>query len=672
MASATPTANGRGAAPVPLPREPRVAEPLPLVPAIAARAGLLGLLAVAIFAVLLLRLWALQVLSGPHYLDAARGNQLRTVRVQAARGPVLDREGRPIVTNVVGTSIRIWPTDLPKRRYAELRRLAALVHVPLQQVVADLREHAGDPLRPVTVKESAREPEVRYLAEHQDEFPGVQTASTFLRHYPYGSLAAQVLGSVGEISATQLKRDGRARGLKPGDLIGQAGIERAYDPYLRGQVGLQRLRVDSLGRPRSRVEPLVDPRPGYAIRLTLDVRLQQAAEGALAYGIEKARENGAWAANGGAIVALDPRDGSVLALASSPTYDPSVFAGRGDRRKLAPLLDQKVAEKMNSPGVNRAIAGLYPPGSTFKPVTALAAMEERLVTPYDALPCVGQLTIAKQTFKNWDPYISAPLTLPVALARSCDTYFYALGYDFWRLPKERRQPLQEWASRFGFGKPTGLDVGSEVPGLVPTIGWRHRTYTKATDPGNWRIDRLWKPGDSIQLAIGQKDLLVTPLQMARFYAFLANGGRLVTPHLGLDVEQPGDGRSPAVVRRRFPAAPAQRIDVDPVALDAVKQGLYEATHMSFGTSYAVFGSFPVPISGKTGTAEKDVKLPGFRGSMSQSWWCGYGPSNDPTVVVCALIENGGHGGEAAAPAALKVFESYFGVRGGAQGAVYSD
>src|SRR5204862_3617087 len=193
-------------------------------------------------------------------------------------------------------------------------------------------------------------------------------------------------------------------------------------------------------------------------------------------------------------------------------------------------------------------------------------------------------------------------------AASCDTYFYQLGYKFWQLPPERGQPLQEWASRFGFGRKTGVDLGGEQAGLLPTIKWRHATYTPKTDPKHWQIDRLWKPGDSVQLAIGQKDIAVTPLQMARFYALVANGGRLVTPHLAADVEQPGNGRSPAVVRRRFAPPAPQRLDVDPTALEVVRAGLDEATHGIIGTSQAIFGSFPVRIAGKTGTAEKTVFL----------------------------------------------------------------
>jgi len=660
---ASTTANGRGA-------PPAVADPPRIVGAFRTRVAILGVLVLAVFGVLLLRLWALQVLSGSHYLRAAQNNQLRTIRVQAPRGPIVDRNGRVLVTNVPGISIRIWPTDLPKDgRYEELQRLAKLVRVPFPEIAADLRKHAYDPLAPVTIKESAREPEVAYLSEHWQDFRGVDVERTSLRRYPYGSLAAQLLGSVGEVTREQLAS---RRGYHSGDMAGQAGIESEYDRYLRGEAGVIHLRVDSLGRTRSAPSPPTEPQPGYEIRLTLDAPLQRAAEQALTYGINAARLNGHWAADGGAIVALDPKNGAILALASNPTYNPGLLVGRHPRRQLAPLLNQKAAERANFPGYDRAISGTYPPGSTFKPVTALAAMEEHLVSPYDSLWCTGQVTIAKQVFKNWDPFIAAPLTMPVALARSCDTYFYQLGYRFWRLPPERKQPLQDWARRFGFGRPTGVDLAGEASGLLPTIAWRHATYTKQKDRCCWQIDRLWKPGDSVQLAIGQKDLAVTPLQMARFYALIANGGQLVTPHIALDVEQAGGSASPPIVRQPFAPPPPERIHLDPLALSTVKLGLLEATHESFGTSNAIFGTFPIPIAGKTGTAEKHVTLPGFSGMMDQSWWCGYGPADNPTIVVCALIENGGHGGDAAAPAALKVFEQYFGVQAAGQGLVYSD
>jgi penicillin-binding protein 2 len=661
-----------------LPPDPRTTEPYRLTPRLALRVGILGMLALAVFAVLFLRLWALQVLNGTQYLRAAQNNQLRTVRIQAPRGPVLDRYGRVLVTNVAGSTIQVWPPSLPKdkrTRMQELHQLARVLQVPYVQIVRSIRRHRRvDPLSPVKIKDEVGEARVDYLAERKDDFPGVEVASTYLRSYPHGDLAAHLLGYVGPISEGQLK-DLKSEGYRLDDVIGQAGIESRYDKYLRGTPGLARLRVDSLGRPQGNFEPTVPAQPGNALRLTLDLKLQEAAEAALRYGIQAAHNNacfGCWAANGGAIVALDPRDGSVRALASYPTYNPSLFVGRVRERALAAAgLTSRTARDENYPILDRAIDASYPPGSTFKPMTGIAAMEEHLVEPYSTLPCTGSYKVAGQTFMNWDPNVSAAMTMPTALAASCDTYFYQLGYRFYGQNAVAR--LQRWAGRFGFGVPSGLDLSPEQSGLLPTPAWRIRTFTRKTDPGNWQIDSLWKPGDSIQLAIGQKDLLVTPIQMARFYAAIANGGRLVTPHLLRDVELPSsNGRQGKVLPT--PQAPApESTGVDARALDVIKQGLYEATHGSLGTSTAIFGSFPVPIAGKTGTAEKAIDLGnGYVPLLNQSWWCGYGPANDAQLVVCALIENGGHGGTAAAPAAAKVFEQYFHVKIASTTAVHSD
>ena len=261
------------------------------------------------------------------------------------------------------------------------------------------------------------------------------------------------------------------------------------------------------------------------------------------------------------------------------------------------------------------------------------------------------------TFRNWNPYANEGMDLPTALAASCDTYFYQLGLEFYGLPPEYGSPLQKWAAAFGFGKATGLDVGGEATGLLPTPEWRRKTYTRKTAPKTWEIERLWKSGDSVQLAIGQKDLLVTPLQMARFYALLANGGKLVTPHVVSSVEQPGNS---GAVKAVFSPAPKD-VNVDPAELNVIKDGLFRATHASYGTSVGVFGAFDIPIAGKTGTAEKAVRFGRDTLMMDQSWWCGYGPTDKtPELVVCVVIENGGHGSTAAAPAALKIFERHFG------------
>jgi penicillin-binding protein 2 len=662
-----------------LPPDPHAVEPYRLTPKLALRVGILGMLALAIFATLFLRLWSLQVLNGEQLLRASQNNQRRDIRVQAPRGPILDRNGDVLVTNVPGRAVQIWSSDLPKRRGVRLREIRALARVlglPANQIGAAIRRHRHDPLTPIRIKDSASRAQVFYLEERAEDFPGVQIVPAYLRYYPNRELAAHVLGYVSEISPEQVAAL-HSQGYRGGDTIGQTGIESYYDRYLRGTAGVSQLRVDSLGRPISLVVPKVPAHPGNAVRLTLDLKLQKAAEEALRYGIERAHNSqcyGCWFSNGGAIVALDPNDGSIRALASSPTYPPSLFVGRVRQRALDTAgLTPRTAEAMNYPALDRGINAAYPPGSTFKPVTAIAAMQEHILQPFEPLACTGSYEKNGTTFKNWDPFVNEAMTLPTALARSCDTYFYQVGYRFYGMPPDRGPRLQAWASRFGFGQKTGIDLGSERSGLLPTPDWRKKTYTKKTDPGHWQVDKLWKPGDSIQLAIGQKDLLVTPMQMARFYAMIANGGKLVTPHLLLDVEQPSSNHNPGrVVPTPRPPAP-QPTNVDAQALAVVREGLFQATHATLGTSTSIFGSFPISISGKTGTAEKFIDPgDGIQRNFSQSWWCGYGPSDSPDLVVCALIENGGHGGDAAAPAALKVFESFFGKQATQTGPIHSD
>ncbi|HEU5214592.1 MAG TPA: penicillin-binding protein 2 [Gaiellaceae bacterium] len=658
-----------------------VVEPYRLTPKLSRRVTLLGAVVVIGFVALFGRLWALQVLAGPQYAARAQANQLRTVRVAAPRGPIVDRNGNVLVTNRPVTAIELWPSGLPKvyaRRVAELRELAHIARVNVRQVTRLIvaRRKAGDMLDPIVVRPAAPGPMLTYLQERASDFPGLTLAQSYVRRYPHGPLATQLLGYVGQISQPQLKTMGK-EGYAPGDEIGQTGIESAFNTYLFGVPGAARVRVDSLGRPRSNRTLTTQPQPGQTVRLTLDTGLQLAAQNALQYGIQLAHNNNQWAADGGAIVALSPKDGSVLALASSPTYDPSVYTGRITQRRLAAQgLTTTSALKRNYPSIDRALDGTYPPGSTFKPLTAIAALQEHLIKPYAFYPCTGTYKAPEdrshRVWHNWDRFVDQGMDLPTALARSCDTYFYGVGNSFFELPTDRGQPIQKWARAFGFGKASTTDMGSEAPGTLPTIAYKHHRFTKTTDPTNWRIDRLWKPGDSIQLAIGQGDLLVTPLQMARFYAAIANGGKLVTPHVLMDVENPNHTPVPTAA----PPAPRPIPGLDPNYLKVVQQGLFQGTHDSLGTSYGVFGNFPVPVAGKTGTAQKVVQLPGYHGEQDQSWWCGYGPANEPKVapqiVVCAVIENGGEGGAAAAPAAEKVFAKFFNVPATQVGYIHSD
>jgi penicillin-binding protein 2 len=648
--------------------EQTTVEPYRVTPKLSRRVALLGGLVVIGFAALLMRLWALQVLAGSQYAARAQANQVRTVPVQAPRGPIVDRHGIVLVANEPVTSVELSPSGLPKiyaKRVAELRALSHISRVSVHRITKLIlqRRKTGDMLDPIVVRTKATGPMLTYLEERASEFPGLTLARSYIRRYPLGPLAAQLLGYDGQISRAQLKTLGK-EGYEPGDVIGQTGIESAFDQYLRGVPGAARVRVDSLGRPLTPRLLTAEPQSGQTVRLTIDSRLQNTAQNALKYGIQLAHNQGQWAADGGAIVALNPQNGAILALASSPTYDPAVWTGRRTRKELDAqgLGTPKSAFDRNYPALDRAVDGAYPPGSTFKPLTAIAALEEHLIKPYALYPCTGTYVAPEdkshRVWHNWDRFVFQGMDLPTAIAQSCDTYFYRVGNKFFLLPKDRGQPIQRWARAFGFGSTSGTDLGPQSPGLVPTIAYMHQRFTRRTDPTNWRVDRIWKPGNSLNLAIGQGDLTVTPLQMARFYAAIANGGRLVTPHILLDVENPNGTLVPTTA----PPAPRPIPGLDPAYLDVVRQGLLMGTHDSSGTSYGVFGNFPYSIAGKTGTAQKAVHLPGYTGEKDQSWWCGYGPANDAKLVVCAVIENGGEGGSAAAPAAERVFARYFDVQ----------
>ena len=668
MASNGP--KGPGRIPRFLPPDPRVSQPYLLTPKMALRVAIIGAVALVAFGILFLRLWSLQVLAATKYRSQAQNNQIRTIAFAAPRGPILDSRGNTLVTNTVSKAVQVWPADLPKSKVArngELWQLAKVLGVHPAKILATIKAHANDgpvATTPVTLQVGITPDQEAYIEEHSTQFGAVKIAPTYLRYYNGVDLLAQTLGYVGRIDKSEWQHLRHSPlDYLPDESIGQGGIELAFDKYLHGKPGKYQVTVDSSGRAVGQPQQTLAAQPGKAIRLTIDASLQRAAENALKYGINLAHSTkDGWAADGGAIVAMDPNTGAILAMASNPTYKPRVWVYK-TANGIKPLLNTAAGAKVNFPGLNRAIDATYPPVSTWKPVTALAALEQRIVGPYDTLDCTGTYSPPNpfggplQIFHNWNPYANQWMTMPTALEQSCDTYFYQLGYDFFQLPPNQGQPLQAWAEKFGFGQKTGIDIGPEATGLVPTIAWRRKTYKTA-------IDKTWKPGDSIQLAIGQKDVAVTPLQLARFYSMIANGGRLVTPYLVQDVEAPSSGGkgAPTVLQSLAPPL-GKPVNVDPGYLQVVREGLYLATHDPNGTSSSTFANFPEPIAGKTGTAEKVVTLPGQAPQvLNQSLWCGWGPYGKPTIVVCVVIENGGHGGTAAAPAAAQVLAKYFHVK----------
>lgn len=613
------------------PGAPQTARPVAL------RVAIFGVAGIIVISVLLLRLWALTVLSGTRYAELAQDNQVRRIPVEAPRGMVIDRAGHPLVLNRADRVVVLTISDIPDTRAGRRElyvRLSSLLDVPVGKIARAVGKGEKSPLLPVVIADDIQDSRViYYLEEHYREFPGVSVRQRYARDYVNNAVAAHLLGQVGEVTAPQLK--GEFMSLRSGDRVGQTGLERTYDSYLRGSDGYNALEVDASGAPQGigRGAPSI---PGNNLRLSIDLGLQRATEDALRQAVATVRRKGHKKAGAGAVVALDPRNGEVLAMASYPDYDPNMFVTRGHDKEIAQLFHDS-----RNPMQNRAISGLYPPGSTFKPVTALAAMGQRFITSETMLPCPSSLDIAGTKFHNWFKENLGAMNVSGALEVSCDTFFYQLSLDFYNTPGSK---LQDWSRKFGLGQQSGIDLPGESDGLVPTPKWRRETFTG--------FDREWSPGHSVNLSIGQGDLLTTPLQMTMVYGAIANGGTLYTPRIARSVE---DAAGKTLVT--FPGAESMHIPVSDVMLKAVRDGLYGATHGVSGTSTQVFGAFPIPVSGKTGTAEKPPA-----GNMA--WFCGYAPADAPTIVACSLVEDGGHGGESAAPILLRMFEQYFNVRGG--------
>jgi penicillin-binding protein 2 len=594
---------------------------------LALRISIITGLAIAIFSVLFLRLWYVQVLSGDKYRTQANDNRIREIRVQAPRGDLLDRNGKVLVANRTELAIQVTPQDLPPPgpdRARELKQLAAVTDMTMKEIRQALRGGSrAAPGGPVILKKGLGVDKVYYLRENQSSFPGVSVERVFTREYKQGALAAHLFGNVGEVTAEQLKQP-RYSGLHPGDQVGQSGIEYEYDRYLRGRPGTDRVQVDALGRPTGQLRS-VPTEPGDDIRLTIDSNLQATAEGALqSFGLP------------GAFVAMNAQNGEILAMGSAPTFDPSIFTRRITQREYRQLTSQKT----DAPLANRAIQGLYPTGSTFKPITATAALEHNLIEPNTIFNDTGSLKLDDNlTLHNAGKAIYGPIDMSDALKVSSDIYFYNLGLKA-KANKGHGQ-IQDWARAYGLGEKTGIDLPAEVEGLIPTRAWRNRLYAEKL------TDRPWSAGDNVNLAIGQGDLTADPLQMAIAYAALGNGGTVVTPHIGHDVESV-TGR----VLEEIRPSPRRHIDISPTTRDTIMTGLTRAAMEPEGTSYPVFGNFPFAVAGKTGTAQRPNQA-------DQSWYIALAPANNPQIVVAVTIERGGFGVDTAAPVVARMLEQYF-------------
>jgi penicillin-binding protein 2 len=617
------------------------------------RLSIVGIIVVSLFSALFARLWYLQVMDTSEFQALATQNQVRTVYEAAPRGRILDRMGRPLVENRGYQAITVTRKDVEDRPDV-VTRLAALLALPREELEKRIADRRYSPFKPVPVAESVPEELVVYLREHSADFPGVAASAVAERTYPHGGLAAHVLGYVGEINDKELvaRKD---KGYRLGDDIGKSGVEQAFEEDLRGRPGQIRLEVDSSGNVLLPALSSRPPQAGNDVQLTIDLDVQALAEESLIRGLEAARGGYDRAmakhfiAPAGSVVVMDPRDGSVLALASSPAYNPADFVNGIRPEVFAALQDPA----NNYPLNNRALQGQYAPGSTFKLFTALAALRSGLIAPnttfldegsYRIRNCRGERCV----YRNAGGRAWGRVALPRALTVSSDAFFYDLGANFWSRGGPTRTAIQDAARDLGLGNRTGIDLSGELKGRIPDAESRkrlHEQYPKAFPNGEWRT------GDNVNLSIGQGDTAATPLQLANAYATFANGGTVFEPRVAARVLEP-NGRPV----RDIDAVSSGQVTFDPAHRLAILQGLLGAVSQADGTAAGAFAGFPLdafPVAGKTGTAQ-------VTGKQDTALFVGFGPAATPQYVVAVVMEEAGFGGSAAAPVARRILQGLAG------------
>jgi penicillin-binding protein 2 len=619
------------------------------------RVGILLVVGMVLFGIIAFRLWYLQILTGDQFAVNSVTNRQRTVIIEAPRGGIYDRKGVALVQNRAGLSVGFLAMDMPDpgsdEFYTEIYGLSEILGLPPAQLLADYDKAKAEPHKTYVIKEDVDENTVvAYLEEHNEEFPGVEVEKAFLREYAYVSnpampKAAHVLGFVGEISDNDLSDPGFAE-LKGGTHVGKDGVERQYDSYLRGRDGWRVVEVDATGKPVK----VVDENPadtGYNLYLTIDAKVQAAAEKALIEGINRAHNPSInyTKADAGAVVAIDPRNGEIIAMASYPDYDPEKWVG-GISTADFNFYNSKEAKK---PLYNRAMNGLYPPGSTFKPFVALSAMDAGLLTVTQTHDCWGRFRLpigtgAGKTYQIWKCWVypngHQTVDLYHAIAESCDFYFYNVGYLTYQQPTP---VLQNGVRKFGFGRSTGIDLPGETErSVVPDKVW-------AREQGP---DHAWKTGDEINMAIGQGDVQVTPLQEAVALSALVNGGTVWVPHIGMQITDSSNR-----VISTMQSEKRGELGIKQEYLDQIKAAMVMVCRDRLGTAYDIWKTFSVDVGGKTGTSQVIPK-------DDYALFMGYAPANaatEPQIVVVAVIEQGGHGSSVAAPVVRRVMEAYFGL-----------
>ncbi len=566
-----------------------------------ARVIRLGVVVLLLFLVLEGRLWSMQAIRGGYYLDLSEQNRVRDLPVPAPRGVIFDRRGQPLVTNRAAFTVSVLPKEVrDPDRLADV--LTPLLGLERQEMLDKLEAGRRRPFEPIPLHRDVSKTVVVAVEEHRLELPGVIIQAEPVREYLLGEFASHLLGYLGEITEEEL----RVRsGYRPGDLIGKTGVERFYDDVLRGEPGRLQVEVDAAGRP-VRVLGRQQARPGQSLVLNLDASIQQAAETAMR-------------GRSGAVVAMDPRSGEVLALVSEPSFDPSLFSGG-----ISPANWRRVTTDKRLPLLNRATEGTYEPGSVFKIVTGIAALSEGVVRRDSTFECTGSLALGRWVFHDLAAYGTVNFIRGVQV--SCNVMF-------WRLGMAVGEPrLSRYATALGLGQATGIDLPAEASGLIPSSEWKQRVYKEP-----------WYPGDTLNMAIGQGWILTTPLQIARMVSAVASGGKLVQPRLARRILAIDGSEVSSFSPQETPVPLA----LPPDALNALREGMRAVVKGGTGAAAAVAG---LDMAGKTGSSENPRGIP-------HAWFTGYAPADRPSLVVVVFVEHGRRGGETAAPIAKAIFQA---------------
>jgi penicillin-binding protein 2 len=678
----------------------------PMTPQLALRVAVVGSCALIMFAVIFFRLWVLQVLTGTQYLAQASTNSERDISIPAPRGEMIDSTGQPLVVSVPVPAVEIAAPDLPvpitvsemasnydrppAKDAALYRHLGSILNIPnrptqchvdgkyappngtsgtfrLSRIACLVAQGVANvPYDDVTIAQNVGKDIQYYLGERQVQFPGVTVVQKYVRQYPQGSVGAQVLGTVGPIScndprssATCETKQRHFKGIAPTDEVGQSGLEWQYNQFLQGSDGVERVKVNSLGEFEGYAQP-TQPTSGDTLQVSINAQLQRVGQRALSTSI--AANNG----TGGAFVAMNPQNGQVYAMGSAPTYDPTLFT----KPLTQSQYDHYFGPSSGDPLLNRAIQSVGPTGSTFKPITATAALESGKWTPYETYDDTGCYHEGAICLHNSGQAANGVVNMIQAIKVSDDVFFYNLGAI---LNSDRPQggPLQYWARRYGIGRDPGIDLPGAASGALPSPAywdWLNRQETmceNATGPykghpkhpasqGGCGIGSgvPWTYGDNVNTAVGQGDVQVSPLQLAVAYAALANGGTIITPHVGEDIQS-----SSGTILQRIDPKPKRHLHLNPEYLNTILTGLREAASQPGGTSADVMGSFPKPVYGKTGTAQY------FPNGVEHdyAWYACFVPASATSkpIVVVVWVENGGFGDVAAAPVARQILSQWF-------------